>query len=358
MFNEIAWMGSASSSNAEWIEIKNITNADIPLNGWLLRNNSGKISVTFSGDQAIVGGGLLVLLRDSAGGGISYSGSLSNAGDQLVIMDAQCNVSDFLDASSGWPAGNNTTKQTLERDADENGWHTSVPPGGTPGEENSIIVPLPNNDVSSTPNTISNPAQTMGSSTEIIAGSNTSSTTPSSTTTESSSSSGQSDPTSLTTPPNAQFTHILITAVQIAGASSSNDLIKLYNPTSGAIDVSGWKLHKRSATGTDYSIKTFPSDSVLAPGAYFVWANSGGGFSETVNANVSSTETLSADNSIALFDTNGVIVDALAWGTGESQYSEGPPYPTDPIAGQTLVRQSANGAVVDTENNANDFTLQ
>jgi hypothetical protein len=168
-------------------------------------------------------------------------------------------------------------------------------------------------------------------------------------------------PAPTTTPTNTAAgaaSHILIAAVQIGGASSSNDLVKLYNPTVAAIDMSGWKLHKKSQTGTDYSLKEFPVGSTIAAGQFFVWANSTGGFSETAGANVSSTETLAADNSVALMDATGNIIDAVAWGTGTSQYGEGPPYPTSPGANQLLSRRSSDGMMVDTDNNTNDFTLQ
>jgi hypothetical protein len=154
------------------------------------------------------------------------------------------------------------------------------------------------------------------------------------------------------------LSHVLIAAVQIAGASSTNDFVKLYNPTGSSVDMSGWKLHKRSNTGTDYSLKVFPTGSVIAAGQYFIWANSTNGFSESISANVSSTETLSADNSVGLLDASGTVIDAVAWGTGTGQYGEGPPYPTDPAANQILTRQLVDGSMVDTSDNANDFILQ
>jgi hypothetical protein len=164
-----------------------------------------------------------------------------------------------------------------------------------------------------------------------------------------------------TTAPSAASSassRVLIAAVQIAGASSSNDFVKLYNPTAAAIDMSGWKLHKKSSTGTDYSLKVFPAGSEIDAGQEFVWANSDDGFSETVSANVSSTETLAADNSVALMDAAGTIVDAVAWGTGTNQYGEGPPCPTSPGANQLLSRRSSDGVMADTDNNSDDFTLQ
>jgi hypothetical protein len=122
--------------------------------------------------------------------------------------------------------------------------------------------------------------------------------------------------------------------------------------------MSGWKLRKKSSSGTDYSIREFPADTAITPQQYFVWANSADGFAASVGADTSSTQTLAADNSVALIDANGAIVDAVAWGTGTGQYGEGPPFPTDPGLGQTLTRQTSGGAMVDTDNNANDFMLE
>jgi hypothetical protein len=150
----------------------------------------------------------------------------------------------------------------------------------------------------------------------------------------------------------------VIAAVQIAGAVSTNDFVKLYNPSSVAVDMGGWKLRKKSQTGVDYSLRTIPVDMTIAPGGYFVWANSAGGFSTSIGADVSSTETLASNNSVALTDADGNLVDALAWGTGTGQYGEGAPYPDNPAAEQVLARKTAGGAPTDTGNNADDFVLQ
>jgi Lamin Tail Domain len=143
--NEIAWMGSPSSSDVtaadaskeEWIELKNISGEDVDLSGWQLSNASGKINIVFDADDTISAGGFFLLARNTStslpGDFPSqkiYSGDLVNTGDVLALQDAQCDVSDFVDASAGWPAGNNTTKQTLERNADGVGWHTSAGGGG------------------------------------------------------------------------------------------------------------------------------------------------------------------------------------------------------------------------------------
>jgi hypothetical protein len=149
----------------------------------------------------------------------------------------------------------------------------------------------------------------------------------------------------------------MIAAVQIAGASSTNDFVKLFNPTGNVLDISGWSLRKKSSTGTDQSIRQFPNASGVLPGAYFVWANSAGDFSASINADASSTATLAAANSVALVNASGTIVDALAWGSGVNQYGEGNPYPTDPGVNQVLTRIFLNGVPQDTDNNATDFIL-
>jgi hypothetical protein len=313
-----------------------------------------------------------------------YSGDLVNTGDTLALMDPQCDVSDYLEASGGWPGGNNTTKQTLERGADGIGWHTSTQPGGTPGAENSaepaatttastppvqMLTPMPTptsqsvapaEDTTSTSVSTSSPS-TSSTTLSSSSDSEDSDVVPSSTVStnsDSESADDSSNNSSSSTPVASASDHVLIAAVQIAGAASSNDLVKLYNPTAAPIDMSGWKLHKKSSTGTDYSLKVFPAGSVIGAAQLFVWANSDNGFSDTVDANTSSTETLAADNSVALMDAAGNIVDAVAWGTGTSQYGEGPPYPTSPGANQLLSRRSPDGVMADTDNNSNDFTIQ
>ena len=146
--------------------------------------------------------------------------------------------------------------------------------------------------------------------------------------------------------------------VQIAGVSSANDFVKIFNPGADTVDVSGWKLRKKSKTGTDYSLRTFPDGSAVAANGSFTWANAEDGFGDSLHANVTSTATLAADNSVALLDAAGDVVDAVAWGEGTDQYVEAAAYPTNPEAGQILMRKTADGAPIDTNDNTSDFTIQ
>jgi hypothetical protein len=345
ILNEIAWMGTplvagetaTQASEHEWIELKNNSSQTINLSDWQLFDRSGVVKIIFSESDTIGPDGYFLLARNAndiegVTADKNYSGGLSNAGDVLTLFDAQCGVADFLDASAGWPAGNNTTKQTLERDADGIGWHTSVPSGGTPRAPNSDPAP----EIGDQGNVVINllPPSVGTITTEPPA--------------------QVSTTIASSCPPD----HLVIAAIMIAGASTTNDFVKIFNPTAGVVDISGWKLRKKSSTGTDSSLRVFPDGSLIAPGGDFLWANSAGGFGDTIGANATSSETLAADNSVALEDASGTIIDAVAWGTGSAQYVEGNAFPTDPTTNQVLVRNVLNGAIVDTDNNASDFTLQ
>lgn len=375
IFNEVAWMGSpplagesgGTASNREWMELKNISGSALDISNWQMLDAAGNIKIIFDASATVSAGGLLLLTRGAdAVPGIApdkiYTGALSNTGSVLAIVDAACGASDILDASLGWPAGNNATKQTLERDADGFGWHTSVAPGGTPKAENSVVA------VNIATSTVANTATdatvtTAPTSTTTTSAVPTSSapvvvvTVATSTATSTAATSTSDAVTSSTPVAGVALNHLVIAEVQIAGASSTNDFVKIFNPTAAAVDVSGWKLRKKSSTGADYSVRVFPAGSSVAVGGYFMWANAADGFGDSIGANTTSTATLAADNSIALFDTNGTIIDAVAWGEGTNQYAEGAAYPTDPQASQVLKRKSADGEMVDTDNNANDFTL-
>ncbi len=158
--------------------------------------------------------------------------------------------------------------------------------------------------------------------------------------------------------PNVTPKHVLIAAIQVAGTASGNDFVRIFNPLPDPVDVTAWRLRKRSSTGTDYSLKEFPKGSILVGGGYFTWANSANGFAGSINADVSSSETISADNSVALVDASGTVISAVAWGKGANQYEEGSPYPANPTANQVLLRRSVSGMPADNGDNATDFGLQ
>jgi len=150
LINEVAWMGTKSSANDEWIELKNIGNSSINIKGWVLNDKDKQISVIFKEDYFLLPGGLLLLERtddDSVPfvkADFIYSGSLANKDESLFLFDSNCELQDFVEANSQWPAGDNEEKRTMER-GDDLTWHTYSGGGcmdifGTPKQENSPKV--------------------------------------------------------------------------------------------------------------------------------------------------------------------------------------------------------------------------
>lgn len=152
--------------------------------------------------------------------------------------------------------------------------------------------------------------------------------------------------------------HLIINEVQINGAGGTQeDFIELYNPTSEPINLKGYRLVKRTKVGTsDTSIKSWTGDEYVAAGGYYLWANSANGFADSIGADVFTTQTIAADNGIALRfgkENEGEIIDSVGWGACANIFVENSVFPNNPEAGQSLERNN----FIDTDNNANDFLI-
>ena len=138
LINEIAWMGTTSSSNDEWIELYNISSKDISLENYLLIVNSKEIKL----EGKIKTNDFFILERTDdttlpkVEADLIYTGSMKNTGGKILLKDSQNNIIDEADFSNGWTYGDNETKQTMERI--ENDWQTSLNPNGSPKEINAI----------------------------------------------------------------------------------------------------------------------------------------------------------------------------------------------------------------------------
>jgi len=151
--------------------------------------------------------------------------------------------------------------------------------------------------------------------------------------------------------------NVLIVEVQIKGEKVSEDFIKIYNPSDLALDVSGYKLRKRSSTGKESSIRVFPKGTKIPAKSYFLWANSQEGYADSIGAQIKSTATLARNNSIALLNPEKKILDALAWGESQNPFIEGFSFPENPGPNQKLKRKRIKEIYQDTDNNSKDFFL-
>ncbi|MCP6718586.1 MAG: lamin tail domain-containing protein [Patescibacteria group bacterium] len=118
VINEISWMGTASSSNDEWIELYNNTEQDIDMANWTLSWSHGTTShsIVFSTSTATttISAYGFYLMERTNNDTISdifadkiYTGTLNNNGEHLKLFDNQDNLIDEVNYVDNWFAGEN-----------------------------------------------------------------------------------------------------------------------------------------------------------------------------------------------------------------------------------------------------------
>lgn len=135
--NEVAWMGSSDNANAEWVELYNDSDSEINLTGWTLAIGDTSV-ISLKNSIAAQGYFLMERTSDNSVPGVPmdmfYAGALSNDGKNLILKDSSGTVVQDLGISGKWPAGNNTTKQTMQWNG--SAWITAE---ATPKAANALV---------------------------------------------------------------------------------------------------------------------------------------------------------------------------------------------------------------------------
>ncbi|MBN1935638.1 MAG: lamin tail domain-containing protein, partial [Anaerolineae bacterium] len=119
VISEIAWMGTAVSSDDEWIELYNNTSSPINLTGWMLTAADGTPSIALAG--TIPAGGYFLLERtdDTTVLGVTadqlYTGASGNDGENLVLRDNASNIIDQVNCGIGWFSGHTDGRVPMVR---------------------------------------------------------------------------------------------------------------------------------------------------------------------------------------------------------------------------------------------------
>ncbi|MDO8240539.1 MAG: lamin tail domain-containing protein [Candidatus Moranbacteria bacterium] len=128
---------------------------------------------------------------------------------------------------------------------------------------------------------------------------------------------------------------IIISAVQTSGQTANDDFIELYNNTCADIELTNWKIKRRTASGSESIIGSLKN---TIPGkGYFLWKNISA--NSVGNPDYATTSYSLSDNySIALFDSTNAQVDALTWGNNLLPFADTPYYPLNLKAFETILR--------------------
>ncbi|MBI4085143.1 MAG: lamin tail domain-containing protein [Candidatus Liptonbacteria bacterium] len=299
ILNEINWVGSDTSAGDEWIELKNNSGSEIDLAGWQILSGDGDMKIILEDGNKISPGTFYLLERtddDSAPGiaaDATYSGALSNSGEFLKIFDTDCNISDELDASKGWQAGNSSERKTMEISSLDLSWHTSASPGGTPKKENSMAFVTKNFERDS---------QSTGSQTN--------SNNDSSSQNEPYGSQTQNQTSTSSTQSPAK---ILISEIfyNPAGSDAGKEFIELFNAGSQNVDLSGWSL--KNGTNSLALIGSKSEDKkAVVPGGYFLIGLNG--YNSAPSADViRSTPLPNTTATINLYDSSVSLIESVSY---------------------------------------------
>ncbi len=217
----------------EFIELKNVTANTIQLNGMKF---AAGVSFTFPAGASIAPNGFVVVAKNavqfakkypaiSVVGSYGPSGSLSNGGETITLVDAATHtvITMTYDDASPWAVAADGTGPSLVPNlpnvnpapSDPVNWRTSGNSNGSPGADD--------------------PAPGI---------------------------------------PQVQITEVLANSTL-----PSVDVIELYNPTAAVADISGWYLSDALGTPTKYK---FPPGTTIAAGGYLVVSETA--FNAGVNA--------------------------------------------------------------------------
>ena len=200
VINELMWMGSFSSSDDEWIELKNTTSHEIDLSGWQITKwvagtHEELILTIPNGKKIPANGYFLISNSDKATSKINVEPDLVDSSVVLVNNDLQIKLYDGTwnggatlidtadDGTGGPAAGDNSNKFSMERndtpgdgtqaanwhnclDSSSTGlyWDAGATERGTPGAAN-----LSENDPSVQRSILLNCDEEEESSTDVVA---------------------------------------------------------------------------------------------------------------------------------------------------------------------------------------------
>ena len=122
VISEVAWAGTQSSSDDEWIELYNPGKKDVNLTNWNLRSSDGSPNIQAEFKGIILGAGDYLLLERTdddvtdVPADVIYTGSLSNSGEILRLYDPNGYLVDTANSNGGtWPAGIASTYSSMQR---------------------------------------------------------------------------------------------------------------------------------------------------------------------------------------------------------------------------------------------------
>jgi hypothetical protein len=300
VINEIAWMGDkvegVESKNwwrYEWLDLYNNTQNLVSLDGWKLELYRTDLDWVLELRGEIQPRSYFLIVASDKifpNYDLNYEnlgGKFVNTGQKVLLKDSSGNIIDSLDCFSygKWFAGDNTTKQTMERKNpgllgdDFLSWATSKDPGGTKKAENSVFL-MTNNEE---PTTKESSEKEIIKEPEPI----------------------QNTPTEVELPPKEEKINypagIVINEILPSpnGPDEEEEWIEISNQNNFDVDLSGWKISDGLGKTVTF---VFPKENKILANGFFVLDRP------------TTKITLNNDgDSLTLFQPNGNIADKISY---------------------------------------------
>jgi predicted extracellular nuclease len=153
----------------------------------------------------------------------------------------------------------------------------------------------------------------------------------------------------------AVSTSLVISQVQTDGDTALDEFVELHNISASAVNLSGYTIIYRSASGTtDLTLATLPAVSLPAGAYYLVAPTDYNGAAVRDLAYAGSASMSKSGGGLALRDSGGTTLDMLGWGTATNAFIEGTKAAAPATSGSL---ERLNSGCTDTDNNATDFSL-
>lgn len=159
--------------------------------------------------------------------------------------------------------------------------------------------------------------------------------------------------------------HLVVSQFQTGGGGTgtfNDEFVEIFNRGAAPIDLNGYRLVYRSATGSNDVLQPFAvwtSSTIIPPGGYYLIASTSYDGPTTPNMTYNPTTcqcsmgAAGGGLAIRLGDNNtGAVIDSVGWGTATNVFVEGTV--TAAPAANNSQRRKQNGCQ-DTDSNANDF---
>ncbi|MCX7928244.1 MAG: lamin tail domain-containing protein [Patescibacteria group bacterium] len=143
---------------------------------------------------------------------------------------------------------------------------------------------------------------------------------------------------------SATANHVVISEVQIAGKTSTDEFVELYNPTNEDIDINGWKLARKTAAGTEPIDLVASLSGTIQSKSYFLIT------SESYDGEVipdviyaTSSGNIASNNTVLLYANQQatIIIDKLGLGSANDRETQTVP---NPPANKSVERKAHQGS--------------